>query len=172
MDALIALLDRASFWLARFTRLAVVVLATGFIVALICQIVFRYIFNSPLSWSEELATFQFVWATLLAASYGVRAREHLRLTLLADALPQTPRVWLEAFCLCLVAVFGVFLVTNGWRLASLVWSNTSAAIGYPIGYLYLSVPISGALIALHSLSQAATVVAGSANQSRRTNSST
>ncbi|TMV08277.1 TRAP transporter small permease [Arenibacterium halophilum] len=153
------LIDGASLWLARLSAVAVVLMAAGFIVALLAQVVFRYVLNIPLSWSEELATFLFVWSTLLAASYGVRRQEHLRLTFLQDVLPPTAGRALNGLCQALIAVFGLFLIKEGWRLAELVWTNTSAAIGYPVGYLYISVPIAGGMIALHALGCIARLIA-------------
>lgn len=151
MIRLLKLIDGVSFWLARLSAAVVVVMAAGFVIALLAQVVFRYVLNIPLSWSEELATFLFVWSTVLAASYGVRHQEHLRLTFLQDVLPEAPKRALEAVCQVLIVIFGLFLVKEGWRLADLVWTNTSAAIGYPVGYLYISIPVAGGLIALHAL---------------------
>ena len=152
------LIDRISFWLARLSATVVVLLASGFVLALLAQVVFRYVLNIPLSWSEELATFLFVWSTVLAASYGVRGQEHLRLTFLQDVLPPMGRRVLNGFCQALIAGFGVFLIREGWRLADLVWTNTSAAIGYPLGYLYIAIPVSGMLIVIHALACIARLV--------------
>lgn len=162
MNMVVNSLDRASFWLARMSAALVVTLATGFITALLLQVIFRYLLNAPLSWSEELSTFLFVWATLLSASYGVRTQEHLRLTFVLDLLDGRARKTLEVFIHVLVGGFGVFLIYNGWRLADLVWDNTSAAIGYPAGFLYSSVPVSGGLIALHVLAHIARMLTTSA----------
>ena len=144
-------LDRASYWLARVTSGVVVIAAFGFCLALLLQVAFRYVLNAPLSWSEELATLMFVWATVLAASVAVRHGNHLRLTIIEAVLGPRAALWCGCLCQALMGGFGVFLVIDGWRLANLVWTNTSAAIGYPMWCLYLSVPVSGFLMALHSL---------------------
>ena len=144
------IIDRASFWLARLCSLAVVLMTVGFILALLLQVVFRYLLDAPLSWSEELATLLFVWAALLAAATAVRFNQNLRLTFLEDLLPGRPARMLGWLRHVLAAGFGAFLVRDGWRLAELVWTNTSAAIGYPMWMLYLSVPVTGGLLVLHS----------------------
>lgn len=164
MIRLLKLIDRASFWLARLSAAVVVLMAAGFVVALLAQVVFRYVLNIPLSWSEELATFLFVWSTVLAASYGVRRQEHLRLTFLQDILPSVARRTLNGFCQGLIVLFGLFLVKEGWRLSDLVWTNTSAAIGYPVGYLYIAIPVAGALMALHALGCIARLIADEDNR--------
>lgn len=159
MTTMVKTMDGASLWLARLSAALVVIATTGFIVALLAQVVFRYVLNLPLSWSEELATFLFVWATLLAASYGVRTQEHLRLTFLVDILPPRIGLGINVMSQILIALFGLFLIQHGWRLTDLVWSNTSAAMGYSLGYLYIAVPVAGGLIALHALAFAARLMA-------------
>jgi len=151
MITILKAVDWASLWLARLTALIVVIMAAAFVAALLAQVLFRYALNMPFSWSEELATFLFVWATLLAATYAVRTQEHLRLTFLQDSLPPPARTFLEAVCQALIAGFGLFLVKEGWRLSELVWTTTSAAINYPLGYLYVALPVSGGLVTWHAL---------------------
>ena len=40
----------------------------------------RYVFNSPFTWSDELATILFVWLAVLGAVVALRRGEHMRLT--------------------------------------------------------------------------------------------
>lgn len=150
MIAIAGLIDRASHWLARISMLLVVAMTVAFIAALLLQVFYRYALNAPLTWSEELATLLFVWATLLAAATAIRTNDTLRLTFIEDALAPRRAAVLRAIQQVLVIVFGVILILNGWRLAQLVWSNTSAAMGYPGWMLYLAVPVTGALLILHA----------------------
>jgi TRAP-type C4-dicarboxylate transport system permease small subunit len=127
-----------------------VLLTAGFLVVLLAQVFFRYVLNAPLSWSEEVAMLQFVWAALLLSSYGVRERFHIRLSFLVDRLRPGPRNVLERLGEVAIVLFGGYMTYAGVRLVDLTWGNTSAAVGYPIQYLYLSAPCCGALIVLHS----------------------
>lgn len=150
MTAIAGLIDRASHWLARISMLLVVVMTVAFVAALLLQVFYRYVLNAPLAWSEELATLLFVWATLLAAATAIRSGDTLRLTFVEDALTPRRAALLRAVQQVLVIVFGLVLILNGWRLAQLVWTNTSAAMGYPGWMLYLVVPVTGALLILHA----------------------
>lgn len=140
----------ASRRLARLSVALIVALTVLFIGALLLQVAFRYVLNAPLTWTEELATLLFVWAVLLAAATTVREGESLRLTFIEDALPGRPAQMLRRIQYLVIIGFGGFLIYDGWRLARLVWTNTSAAIGYPSWVLYLSVPVAGGLLALHA----------------------
>jgi TRAP-type transport system small permease protein len=152
LAVLAAATERLSAICARLTELASLVLTGGFLLCLVLQIVARYVFNAPLSWTEEMAVFLFVWTMLLLASLGVREGFHVRLEFLSPLLPSDAwRAGLETLLTAAIAVFGVIMTVTGWQLVELVWGNTSAAIQYPMQALYFAGPISGLLIVVHAV---------------------
>jgi tripartite ATP-independent transporter DctM subunit len=56
------------------------VLVVAEIVILFAGVVSRYVFNSPLIWSDELANFLFLWLTMCGTIVALRRDEHMRLT--------------------------------------------------------------------------------------------
>ena len=59
----------------------------GFMVILgTYQIVTRYVFNAPSTFSEELLTYSFTWLSLLAGTYVFGKRDHMRMAFIADKL--------------------------------------------------------------------------------------
>ena len=57
---------------------AVLVLAETCI--LFAGVVSRYVFNSPIIWTDELATFLFLWLAMIGAVVALRRDGHMRLT--------------------------------------------------------------------------------------------
>jgi hypothetical protein len=51
------------------------------------QVLFRYVLDAPLDWSEEMSTFAFAWMCLLGASVGLRYDQHPRLDILLILFP-------------------------------------------------------------------------------------
>ena len=47
-------------------------LLAGITLVLGIQIVFRFILNNSLTWSEELARFMFIWSTFLSIGFCLR----------------------------------------------------------------------------------------------------
>jgi TRAP-type C4-dicarboxylate transport system permease small subunit len=137
-------------WVARLVRWLVIALALVMLVSLALQVLMRYVFGEALSWSEELAVSCFSWTMLLAITLGVRDAIHVRMDLLIDRLTGLPRRVSEALILCLVLAFGVFLAWSGFSYLLDTRGMTSAAIGYPIGYLYAAAPVTGVLLVLFS----------------------
>src|SRR5215470_10615916 len=59
---------------------------------LFAGVVSRYVFNSPLMWTDELANFLFLWLAMLGTVVAPRRDEHMRLTTFVNSLaPQWAR---------------------------------------------------------------------------------
>lgn len=142
---------RALDHLARAIRFVVGTLVVVMLLALSLQVVMRYVFGQALSWSEELALACFSWSTLLAMAGGVRDGIHVRMDLLADRLPTRWRVALERLVALAIAGAGVFIAWAGVRYVGDSSGTTSAAIGFPVAYLYACAPVCGALITVFAL---------------------
>lgn len=154
LRAIAAGLESVSALSGRVTAAVAIVTTTLMFACMILQIVFRYIFADPLSWSEEAAVFLFIWTMLLLASLGVRERFHVRLELMFILLPKNRlRSLIELMITVVIIVFGIALIVTGAQMVELVWNNTSAAIRYPSQFLYFSVPVAGGLMVLHAVAQ-------------------
>ena len=120
------------------------------------QIVTRYFFNRPSTVSEELLTYSFTWMALLASAYAFGKRDHMRMGFLADKITGPARKCLEiAIDLLTFAFAGVVMVYGGISITKLTMIQTTASLRVPMGYIYVIVPVTGLLIMLFSLMNAA-----------------
>ena len=69
-------LDRA---LARLEDAAITVIVAAMAVLLGVGVVLRYVFNDPLTWSEEFVVTIFVWSVMLGVPSALRSRMHIRI---------------------------------------------------------------------------------------------
>jgi TRAP-type C4-dicarboxylate transport system permease small subunit len=104
----------------------------------------RYIFNSPLTWSEELAVFAMVWLTFIGSVICMRDREHIEIEILVDHLPPKLRRVVIVVSRMISALFLLLLAWYGLELTMENFSTKSAANGIPMGYVYVIIPL-GAL---------------------------
>jgi TRAP-type C4-dicarboxylate transport system permease small subunit len=117
------------------------------------QILFRYVFNAPLGWSEEAARFAFVWVAFFGASALLRARQHINVSVFTDRFPTRLRdACVLAANLCGLACVCFFLV-GGIELTRNEWRQLAPAMEIPMGWVYLALPISAALMAIWGLLQ-------------------
>ena len=120
------------------------------------QIVTRYFFNRPSTVSEELLTYAFTWMALLASAYVFGKRDHMRMGFLADKLIGAPRKYLEiTIDLLTFLLAAVVMVYGGISITKLTMIQTTASLRVPMGYIYVVVPVTGIIIMMFSLMNAA-----------------
>lgn len=132
----------------KVVRWIVIVLMLVMTVTVSMQILFRYVFNIPLGWSEEVARFSFAWVSFFGASALMRVREHINVTVFLGRFP--PRLRAGAvlvanlcglICVYFFLIGGISLTTNEWR-------QLAPAMQIPMGWVYLVIPISAGLMAI------------------------
>ncbi|MEY3672269.1 MAG: hypothetical protein RI904_1926 [Pseudomonadota bacterium] len=131
-------------------KYAAVVIVLLMLLALAAQVFLRYVFGVSLSWSEELALLGFGWVVVIATAIGVRHMTHARMDLLLNVLPSSLQWVLERLIALMLCGLGLFLAYYGWDYMVETRGATSAAIGFPIEFLYALAPAFGALLALFS----------------------
>jgi len=134
-------------------RWVVIVLMLLMTVAVCLQILFRYVFNIPLGWSEEMARFAFVWVSFFGASALMRIREHINVAIFVDRFPTRLRA-IAVFLANLVAVICVyFFIVGGVALTTNEWRQLAPATEIPMGWIYLAIPVSSGLMGIWVLIQ-------------------
>ncbi len=113
------------------------------------EVLFRYVLNAPLDWSEELATFTFVWASLLGASIGLKMRENPRLDLVVKLFPLKMQKTIEGIYNIAVLFLLAVLFIYGARLTVSMKSQLTAALQYSVSFIYAVLPISAAIMFFH-----------------------
>src|ERR1700745_4047673 len=81
----------------------------GLVLAEICilfaGVVSRYVFDSPLLWTDELANFLFLWLSMLGAVVALQRDGHMRLTTFVGSVPPRVGQWLGTVGGLVVIVF-------------------------------------------------------------------
>ncbi|HEY5674288.1 MAG TPA: TRAP transporter small permease subunit [Malonomonas sp.] len=111
----------------------------------------RYAVDLQITWTEELARYLMIWASLLAVSCGVYYREHVGLMLVLEALPR--RVHYATRLLIDLLGLGFFLILcyYGINLSSEGGSQYATIFNMTMTLPYAAVPVSAALGALQML---------------------
>jgi len=111
----------------------------------------RYVLVRTFTWYDEIARLLFVWIVFLGAAVGVKRSAHFRLHLLVDRFPPGLQRAAIVFGNLVVIGFGWLLIQQGWTLVELGQFQQTAVMGLSKQYIYLSVPVGGALVILFSL---------------------
>ena len=129
-------------------RWVVIVLMLFMTVAVCLQILFRYVFNVPLGWTEEVARFAFVWVSFFGASALMRVREHINVTIFLDRFPPRLRAAAGFFANIGAVICVYFFLVGGIALATNEWRQLAPATQIPMGWVYLVIPVSSGLMAI------------------------
>ncbi len=117
-------------------------------VVLTCWQVFtRYVLKNPSTWSEELVSYLFAWASLLGASLITGERGHMNIPVIIDRLGAKTK---KAFH-CLAEIIGfvfsaAILVYGGIQISQLAMGQlTSSLGGLAVGVFYVIMPVCGVI---------------------------
>jgi tripartite ATP-independent transporter DctM subunit len=80
------------------------------IAILLAGVLSRYVFDSPLVWSDELASILFLWLAMLGAVIAFRRDEHMRMTAVVGRLGAGGRAGLDAFATGAALAFLLMIV--------------------------------------------------------------
>lgn len=100
------------------------------------NVVLRYIFNSGITWSEEMSRFLFVWLVFLGAIVALKENMHLGVDIVINALSR--KVKKVVFIVSnLLVLYVLWLLLNGsWKMAVLNMDSKAPATGTPLGLVY------------------------------------
>src|SRR5690625_519253 len=132
----------------RGLNMLLAVMLAVLVASLVYQVFGRYVLNHAPSWTEELSRFLMVYITMLGSSSLIRRQGHVAVNVLVDALPEPFRqmlLWLRDAIMLSAAGF---LMWYGYSFALIGARRASPALEISMYWPILSIPISGALIAL------------------------
>ena len=135
----------------RAIDVAAIAAFSGILFLVLAQVVFRYALNDPLTWSEELARYLFIWCAFLGWIIASRRASHLSITFVAERLPAGAQLALAIATHLATVCFAWILGTRGARLVANNWDVENVAVPFNLGVVYLIEPIAAVAIALYAV---------------------
>jgi len=130
----------------------VIVLGFSILVVLVLmQIVWRYILELPLPWSDEAIRYLLVWVTLLAIARAFRNDEHLRLGALFEKCAKPIRSFLWLLFNLLTLSFQSLLMIYGIPNAILGNFTNSPGLDISLFVPYLSIPVAAGVMLVNQI---------------------
>src|SRR5699024_8494772 len=121
------------------------------IVTIMLQIIAREIIYFPVSWTQEVATFSFLWMSLIGAALGVRNTSHVSIDIFVSKLP-TRMYKLVAYLVELSIIFLMIIFGKYSLEFSLQAQNQmSSTLGISMKYIYMSFVVFSLLTIVFSL---------------------
>ena len=144
-------LQRISDLINRITEGILVIVLSGMAVVVFLQVIFRYVLNFPLFWTEEFARYCLVWSSLLGSAVAVKRGQHIAVTIFMERLPPVLRRGSTIMALISVAAILTIILWGGIQLVAITRTQISPALRIPMSVPYLAVPVGAALMLLHTI---------------------
>jgi TRAP-type C4-dicarboxylate transport system permease small subunit len=110
------------------------------------QVVYRYVLQQPLSWSEELSRYFFSAITLFGAVLLYRDNKHINMTLLRDLIKnKTAKIVVDIFASLLILFFLGLVIRFGFPMSLKILKLNSfspSMVWLKMGYVYMLLPLS------------------------------
>ncbi len=140
--------------LQQLERLSATLILVGLLVTMVSQVIARYIFRAPFSWSEELCRFGLVWLTFLAAAYIMGQQQHIAVDLWSQGLRPRWRLWADRGVQVVVVFTCLLLFVGSLRFVWHVHPVGSPSLGIPKSLWYGGASLGLLLMAVHAGIQA------------------
>ena len=111
----------------------------------------RYVLVRTFTWYDEIARGCFVWLTFLGAAVGVKRQAHFRLHIIVDRLTPRLRQATVVILPLVVIIFAGVLIQQGLVFLEIGKFQQTPVMGLPKTWIYVAIPIGGALMILYSL---------------------
>lgn len=158
---LVSVVDTVSFGLARVSGW--LLFAVG--IALAYEVIARRIFAAPTIWASELSELMMVWAVFLGLAWLVQADEHIRVTIIVDAMPPVGQRILRLVSLVVVLAFATLVAWHGLRLPYdnfISGRKSGSMLNLPVWWTQASLPAGLALVAVQCMAEMLRCLAPSA----------
>ncbi len=126
------------------------------IVCVICcsvffQVLSRFIFKVPLSWTEEVSRFGLIWLTFIAASVALRDDGHFTVDVISHKLSLENKKTYQIGIMLITLAYLIVIFYTGLELVPVAHMQESPALDLHMSYVYLSIPCGAALMIVNVL---------------------
>ncbi len=154
MKALRNSLNKLLNILAGISFLAMVIITTW-------QVITRYILDNPSSWSEELVSYLFAWASLLGTCLVTGERGHMNIPIVTEQFSVHAQKGFAAAGEVIALLFSlIILLYGGTQITKLAMGQQTSSLGVAVGVFYFVLPLAGALNGLYTILNIIDIVRG------------
>ncbi len=139
-------------WLDKTIEFFACIVMTMMVLVACWQVISRYVFNDPSTFSEELLRFSLVWLSTIGLAYVAGKTEHISLTLFLDKFPRNLVKYWNMLIQVVFILFAIYImIIGGWKVSSNAMMQVSPVLQLSMGKVYYALPLSGVLIIVYSV---------------------
>lgn len=140
-----------AWWASNSLEILVGGMLVAICVIVLMGVVFRYFLHIGLGWTDEAARYLQVWMTFVGATIAVKRWSHFQLAIVTQWIPHGAHRYFRILAILSVMTLAGVMIKFGIDITRVSWDQASPMMNWNIGYLYLVVPLSGALMEVFAL---------------------
>lgn len=144
-------MEKAYKIITKFLSSVIVVVFSILVISCVLQVFTRFVLNSSLSWTEELARYTFIWANMLGAILCTKNKSNATVSVVTDNLSVEKQVVLNKIVDVLSIIIGLILLFYGSKVAWAVRTQLSPALRISMSFVYGAAPVFGALLIFYCI---------------------
>jgi len=128
---------------------ACALLMVALVVVVFIQVFNRFVLQTPLAWSEDLAMLLFQWVVFVGAALGVKQMRHFGIELVVRQFSEHWRHRIELVAPLVMLVVALVMIVQGYTLLMLNVNRTFATMDLSYTWAFLPIPVGGLLIIIY-----------------------
>ncbi len=114
------------------------------------EVIRREIFAYSSIWGEEIVRYSFIYLAWIGAAAAVKERGHIRIDVILNYVPPTPKAWLYIFGDIVMFVIALVAIYWSWEALHVSWTFGSVTHGLRISqtFFLFAVPFGFSLVVL------------------------
>lgn len=126
----------------------IIILMAAMCLDLLAQVIFRYVFSMPLTWSEDLARYMFVWMALLGSAWCGRNHIHVRMTAVISKFPPKAIHVQQVAISLFIAATCFYLFQPACQIFMAQSKLKAVTLGVSLGIEYIAAPVGIMMMAI------------------------
>lgn len=140
-----------SFFLHNFEDIIAAIFITITTILVVVNIIMRYILNSGLVWSEEVATGCFVWSVFIGAAAVFKHRGHVGVDVVVKFMPPVLRKAVQLITDIILVVLNGYMSYLAILYIKTSYTKMTPVLGVSSAYISSSVLIAFILMTIYSV---------------------
>ena len=143
-----AAITRLNDLIERLFCKCIIVAVGSMCLAVLAQVLSRYVVAISIPWSTEVGRYLLVWSSLLAAAVIFRTDGHVAVRIFVDLLPDRGRKICDVAVRLAVGAILLAITAYGLQVTVMNWQQKTPVMQVPMGMVLMVIPLSGIVMLL------------------------
>lgn len=135
----------------RFNLILIGALLLSMFIIIFTQVIARYIFSSPIYWSEELARYLMIYTILIGSSLALRSKRLIAVTVISQMLSIKSQRILLIVTHIIMLVFFIELIHQGYQILGRVETQSAPTLNLSMSVPYGTIIVGGVLLFINTI---------------------